>query len=209
MTGESQIGKNRIEALADGVFAIAMTLMAFNLQAPDIPPERVGAELLPRLRAMVPGFLTYAMSFSVIGIIWIGHHMQYHYIRHVNRTVLWLNLFLLMFVSLIPFSTAMLRRFGNEPAAIWIYSANLVALGCSNALHWWYTVKGRHLADPNMTDADFRIGLVRILVVPMVALLAVALSFFNPAWSVSSYALILIFYFALMGKTVLPLKRRG
>ena len=67
----------RIEALSDGVFPIAMTLMIFNIKVPQIPNERVTAELTLRLLDLWPHFLVYAISFVMLGVYWVGHHNQY------------------------------------------------------------------------------------------------------------------------------------
>ena len=106
---DDHVPKGRIETLADGVFAIAMTLLAFNLQPPGIS-IRDNRDLQAALLAMLPSLQTYVLSFLVIGIYWISHHFQFHYVRRANRTLLWINIFFLMAVATLPFSTAVLGR---------------------------------------------------------------------------------------------------
>src|SRR6266478_4749024 len=128
--------KGRVETLADGVFAIAMTLLAFNLQPPNVPAIGGASDLQAALLAMLPHFRTYVLSFVVIGIYWLSHHFQFHYVRHADRTLLWINILFLMFVATLPFSTAVLGRYGKYQTAIVLYSANLLLVGMTNAIHW-------------------------------------------------------------------------
>src|SRR5262249_17986934 len=124
MDDADNMPKGRVETLADGVFALAMTLLAVNLQPPsplDCPNNH---DLKPVIIAMLPHFRTYVPSFVVIGIYWISHHLQFDYIRRADRTLLWINILFLMFVATLPFSTAVLGRYEGYQASIVLYSAN-------------------------------------------------------------------------------------
>jgi uncharacterized membrane protein len=87
-----ELGKNRIEALSDGIFAIAMTLLVLELHVPDLPPNAPNVQVAPALFKLWPKFLTYAVSFISLGVYWIGHHNMYHVIRRSDRVLLWLNI---------------------------------------------------------------------------------------------------------------------
>jgi uncharacterized membrane protein len=90
------MGKQRLEAFTDGVLAIILTIMVLELKVP------AGSDL-SSLRASVPILLTYALSFTNVGIFWNNHHHMLHVTERINGTVLWANLFLLFWMSLIPF----------------------------------------------------------------------------------------------------------
>lgn len=94
--------KSRVEAFSDGVFAVAITLLVL-----DLHPPSTKASLLAALADAWPEFAAFAVSFAVIGIIWVNHHGVFHRIARVDRTLLFLNLGLLMTVVLIPFVTAL------------------------------------------------------------------------------------------------------
>ncbi|MBV9100969.1 MAG: DUF1211 domain-containing protein [Candidatus Dormibacteraeota bacterium] len=94
--------KSRVEAFSDGVFAVAITLLVLDLH----PPSTHGS-LLAALADGWPEFAAFALSFAVIGIIWVNHHAVFHRIARVDRTLLFLNLGLLLSVVLIPFVTAL------------------------------------------------------------------------------------------------------
>src|SRR3954468_14977678 len=92
------MGKGRLEAFSDGVLAIAITIMVLELKAP--PGHDPAA-----LRAVLPAFLSYALSFVYVGIYWANHHHVFQAVERVNGAVLWANLHLLFWLSLIPFVT--------------------------------------------------------------------------------------------------------
>ncbi len=188
--------KGRIETLADGVFAIAMTLLAFNLQPPAVS-IRDNEHLRSALLAMAPHIKTYVLSFLVIGIYWISHHFQFHYIRRADRTLLWINIFFLMAVATLPFSTAVLGRYEHYRAAIVLYSANLLLVGLVNAIHWAYVTYGRRLVAPELSTDVVRMTMIRILLAPIVAILCAVISFFDVAGAVNFYYAILILYVLL------------
>lgn len=136
------LSKNRIEALSDGIFAVAMTLMILDIRVPEISGMLVSTELLPKLFELWPKFLVYAMSFVISGIYWVGQHNQFHYIRHSDRILLWINIFFLMFVVMIPFSTALLGRYWQQQTALIIYGGNLIIIGLLVYTNWWYATDG-------------------------------------------------------------------
>ena len=100
--------KSRIAALVDGIFAVAMTLLVLDLKLPEGLKMSSDAELWRQLLELTGRFSTYALSFIVLGTFWIGHHSLFHFVRKVNRGLLWLNMLFLLFITLLPFSTNLL-----------------------------------------------------------------------------------------------------
>lgn len=193
---DDHVPKGRIETLADGVFAIAMTLLAFNLQAPSVS-IRDNGDLQSALLNMLPSLKVYVLSFLVIGIYWISHHFQFHYVRRANRTLLWINIFFLMAVATLPFSTAVLGRYEHYQSALVLYSLNLLLVGSVNAVHWAYVTHNRRLVAPDLSAQVVRMTMVRIFLAPSVAVLCIAISFVNVAVAVNFYYVILILYVIL------------
>jgi uncharacterized membrane protein len=117
-----RMGKGRLEAFSDGVIAVIITIMVLELKAPH---GATVEELLP----LLPTFLTYVLSFIFVGIYWVNHHHFFHIIHKVSGGLLWANLHLLFWLSLIPFTTAWMgeNHFTTWPVAI--YGSNLV--GCA------------------------------------------------------------------------------
>src|ERR1043166_9432588 len=131
-----EIGKNRIEALSDGIFAIAMTLLVLEFHVPSLPADAPNVEVLPAMLALWPKFLSYVVAFVSLGFFWVGHHVMYHIIRRADRVLLWLNIVFFMFVSFLPFSTSVLNAFPEAFIAPLFFGANLTTIGWVLFSHW-------------------------------------------------------------------------
>ncbi len=154
------LGKHRIEALSDGIFAIAMTLLVLDLKIPEniVPPGLLTRTLL----ALWPKFLSYVMSFALLGVFWIGHHGYSHFLKRTDRWFLWINLLFLLFVALLPFTTDLM---GDNPAhrlAVMIYGANIIALGLTLYCQWSYATSGHRLVGRDLEHELVRKGKKRI-----------------------------------------------
>src|ERR671936_985379 len=101
--------RGRLEAFSDGVFAVAITLLALDLALPG--PGRDNGPLLGQVGAHWPSFVAYLISFFTIGIIWVNHHAVLDNIAHVDRKLLFLNLVLLLFVVALPFATGTMAEY--------------------------------------------------------------------------------------------------
>jgi uncharacterized membrane protein len=189
-----QLARNRIEALTDGVFAVAMTLLVLDIKVPELPQPMATDELLRQLLALWPKFLSYVISFVILGVYWVGHHVQLSFIRRADRPLLWINILFLLWVALVPFSTALLSAYSQSQAAVIIYGANLIAIGLSLALHWWYVTTERRHVDPDIHPGLVRGAMYRTLMGPVVYLIAIAVSFFTTQLSLVLYALVPILY---------------
>jgi uncharacterized membrane protein len=175
----------RIEALADGVFAIAMTLLVIEIHVPEIP---AGSSLAAALLHLAPNVIAYAVSFIILGTLWIGHHAQFHFIRRVDRPLLWINIHLLLFIAFLPFSTALLAEHYREPLAATVYGATLLGAGVFLYGHWSYATTGRRLVDPGLQEPVVRTVTLRILGGHAVYASAVLLSWLNPYLGLALFA---------------------
>jgi uncharacterized membrane protein len=118
---------NRLEAFSDGVIAIIITIMVLELRAPAEPT-------LAALANLAPEFLTYALSFLIAAIMWVNHHHFVHGVRTVTARLLWSNLFLLFWMSLIPFVTEFVSKNFREPLAVALYGLDLFLCSTGFAL---------------------------------------------------------------------------
>jgi TMEM175 potassium channel family protein len=116
------MSKGRLEAFSDGVIAILITIMVLELKTPQ------GFDLLA-LRPMIPVFLAYVLSFIVLGIYWNNHHHMFHATDRVNGAILWANLHLLFWLSLIPAVTAWIGETSSAPVPTAVYGAVLLMAG--------------------------------------------------------------------------------
>ena len=170
---------NRVEAFSDGVFAFAITVLVLALGVPEI-----GTPLGPALLRLWPDYLAYAMSFIVIGAIWINHHAMFRHIIRADQWVLILNLLQLLFVAFLPFPTAVLARaFSSgidEPLATALYGATLAALGLFVAGTWSYAAKRHQLLDDRISPEKARSLQRRYLVGPVFYAVAAAIGLVVP-----------------------------
>jgi uncharacterized membrane protein len=128
----------RIAALSDGVFAVAMTLLVLDLHAPAAATIHGESELWQALLALAPKVLIYLMSFLTLGIFWVGQQAQIHYLSHGNRDLTWLQLGFLFGISLMPFSTSFMAEFIDYRVALLLYWANILFLGVMLYASWRY-----------------------------------------------------------------------
>ena len=117
--------KSRIAALVDGIFAVAMTILVLDLKLPEGVKLSGNSEVWNQLRGLTGRFSMYALSFIVLGSYWIGHHSLFHYVRRVDRVLIWLNLLFLLLITLLPFSTNLLSGHSHLQIPVVVYGTNL------------------------------------------------------------------------------------
>jgi len=169
-----------VEALTDGIFAVAMTLLILDIKVPLVAHP---ADLPPELLALWPRFVSYAVSFVMLGIYWVGHHNQFHLIRRTDRALLWINIVFMMTICVVPFSTALLSAYTMLPIALAVYGVNLVAIGLILYGHWAYATHGHRLVDQDLDPKVIRFASRRILIGPIVFAAASILSLVSPVVS--------------------------
>jgi len=127
----------RLAALSDGIFAVAMTLLVLDLHIPTAAQVHGDGELLAALCALGPQWLAYLMSFLTLGIFWAGQQTQLNHIGEGTRDLTWIHLLFLFFITLLPLSTRLLAEFITFRTALLIYWLNILALGAT--LYWSWT----------------------------------------------------------------------
>ncbi|MBN2058636.1 MAG: DUF1211 domain-containing protein [Candidatus Saganbacteria bacterium] len=203
MTNEEQnlgLTSGRIETLTDGVFAIAMTLLVLNLGLPQLEEGLSPVGLHTLLLSQGQKFFNYALSFILLAVFWMIHHQQFHHIKRTDRVHIWINIFILMFVALIPFSTSLIGDYSNDWMAEFFFGGNMFLVGVLFELNWTYATRIKPLAD-NISAKYMVVAMRRGLVTPLVALAAMILALLRLP-STHIYLLIPIIL-------TLPLFRRG
>jgi uncharacterized membrane protein len=171
----------RIEALSDGVFAIAMTLLILDIKVPVSEAIYTESDLIKAFLGLTPKLLSYLLSFITLGIYWAAQSTQFHFISKIDRNLNWIGLFFLLFVSLIPFTTAFLSQHITFRFAIFVYWLNIIMLGLILALHWNYAKKNSFISlseneNVQVTKAIKR----RVVESSLLYTLGALLSFINP-----------------------------
>ncbi|HEY4839758.1 MAG TPA: TMEM175 family protein [Candidatus Acidoferrales bacterium] len=188
---ERGLTTNRIESLSDGVFAIVLTLMVFQIRVPaDVAPN----ELWPRLMKQAPEFYSYAISFILVGIYWVAHHNMYHLVKRSTRPLLWMNLLFLMFVGFVPYSVALVGRYADVQRVMIIYGVHLMIISGLLFLQWWYVTRHKELLVTTLNPQFVRSVDVKILQAPVVCVLAILTSFISVRGSYLLYLLTIVMY---------------
>ena len=183
--------KTRLEAFADGIFAIAATLLTLNLAVTEGHP--LGHELL----IIWPQYAAYAISFVTIGIIWINHHTVMHQIAHVDRTFLTLSVLFLAVIAFIPFPTRLLAQHiqddGAQAAAL-LYGSTLTLTAVFFNVIWRYAAWGRRLLRQDAEEKAVQ-GISRSYALgPPIYLAATVVAFKSPVASAALFGVLAIFY---------------
>jgi uncharacterized membrane protein len=191
------VATNRLEAFSDGVFAIAITLLVLEIRV----PEGAAGDLAHELASQWPSYLAYLVSFLVIGIIWMNHHAVIDHLRRADRPLMALNLFLLLWIGLIPWPTRLVAEYmrdGGEPerVAALVYAGTMTMMGVAFGLMWSYASHDRRLIGSNLSDAEIRRRTLRFTIgAPIYALSILVAVFSAPACLVIIAALAV--YYAL------------
>jgi uncharacterized membrane protein len=184
--------KGRIETLADGIFAVAMTLLVLDIKAPTNHKFETAPDLLRYLSALEHSFAMYAISFFVLAIFWIAHHLLFHFVRHADHRMLWLNIAFLLLVTFVPFSTDLLGDQGHLLLPVVVYGVNLLALGSLLALQLRYLVKTPALATADLTPVIVKQMWRDLRVHGYVPLASMAVSLISPRTGMYMYLLLAI-----------------
>jgi len=179
------MGKGRLEAFSDGVIAVIITIMVLELQAPH-------GSTLADLRPKIPSFLSYLLSFIFVGIYWNNHHHMLHAVRKINGRILWANLHLLFWLSLVPFATDWMGINHLAAVPVALYGTLLFMCGVAYTILAYeligYEGKGSTLARALGRDYKGKSSLVFYGI-------AVPMAFVNPLISIALYVVVAFMWF--------------
>jgi uncharacterized membrane protein len=161
----------RIAAFSDGVFAIAITLLALQL---DIP-SGIDVDVWTELGGLQSSFVSFAISFAVIGSYWVAHHRLFSVLERYDRRLIWLNLLSLFFIVLMPFTTSLVGEHGNVPVSVVVYAVSIALAGFANTGMAAYALAGHRLCAPEVDENMTKYYIWRGLVIALVFLASLAL----------------------------------
>jgi len=179
----------RVEALSDGVFAIAMTILVLNISVPTaatVATDRLGEALVK----LAPQVLVYVMTFINLGVLWVGQHNQYHFITRADRWFLWINISYLLLISFMPLATALLGQYPLHRLALIVYGVNLIGATLILWLHWHYATAGGRLTGTRIPDRVVRLADHRILRSAAAFAIALALALVFPPASLALFLIV-------------------
>ena len=180
---------DRLQVLADGVFAVAMTLLVLDLRLPDVEANGNRA-LWDQLLDLGPQLAAYLLSFTMLGTFWLAQHTFLERCRRSDRMLAWATLTFLFFVSTLPFSASTLAEHVHLSLAVGLYWANLLGLGLALGWQIW------HADSAGLTDDPGALSLVRRRLVLAQSLYAVAaaLALLSPPAGIIGLAVVQLFF---------------
>jgi uncharacterized membrane protein len=190
------VDSGRLEAFSDGVFAVAITLLALNLVISGPGPHQ--PTLAAKLGDHWPVFAAYAVSFATIGIIWVNHHALFKNISEIDRTLLFVNLLLLFFVVSIPFVTDTIAAYlraggGNAALAGALYQGVFEAMSISFTLLFWQAIRREHL-QVSLTPQQARQATIRFGIGNLGYIAGIGLAFASAPASLALSGLVAVYY---------------
>jgi len=183
---EDESGFERLIFFSDAVFAIAITLLIIDIHLPD----NAGSDLAGALRHLEPSFEGFVISFLVIALYWVSHHRLFGSIRTYDTRLIWINIWILMLIVFLPFSSSMVSSYGEHRVAVIFYALNLAAIGLLFLLLWLYATYHGRLISPSTPIAVIRRTTLRLGVPPLVFFLSIPIALVNT--NVAKYSWLMI-----------------
>jgi uncharacterized membrane protein len=183
----------RLAALSDGIFAFAMTVLVLDLRVPALDAVHNERDLWHALAALSPRLLMYMMSFLTLGIFWVGQQTQLNHLSASNIRLSWIHIGFLFFVTVIPFSTALLAEFIAYRIALLAYWLNVLCLGAALYLSWGCATKSGLVKDdigPDVPAAVCR----RIEIAQALYAIGALLCIIDTRWSIGFIVLVQLYY---------------
>ena len=184
----------RLDQLSDGIFAIVMTVLVFELQVPNVIGHINNAVLWVEVEKLLPLFLSYILSFALLFTYWRAHHFFISiYAKNVDPMLTNINALFFMLVSLIPFSASFLGRYNENEISVVIFGVHIILIGLS--LFWMrsYVLYSEHIKNPEISHREIRGSTVRTLVPVVFAVIAIFLAYKNIKISLAIFGLAVLF----------------
>lgn len=169
----------RTVSFSDAVIAIAITLLALDLEVPQIPESLAAAELPSALLELWPKFFSFLLSFWIIGFYWLAHHRLFQHVRAYDRGMLLINLLFLMWVVLMPFSSALIGEYESQQLPVIIYAVHNIFTSLTLTWLWRHASKEGRLAETTLDPRVVRYNRLRALFIPTVFVLSIGISFIS------------------------------
>jgi uncharacterized membrane protein len=181
----------RLVSFSDGVFAIAVTLLVFNLKVPQISPADAHLLLPQMIKHMLPNFTTYVLSFLLIAIYWTFHHRILNVVTHIDTTFLWLNICYLLLISFIPFPAALFGSYPNETFSFIFYILSMILVNVVTMMMLAYASYKNRLISKELPGAIVKYLFYRQFTTVLIFLLSIPLALYK--LQIAQYCLFILF----------------
>ncbi len=173
---------DRIISLSDAVFAFSLTLQAVDLIVPELKPGEI-SQLSSQLLGEWPRFVYFLLTFLITGAFWFSHHRTFRFIRRYDDMLMRLNLYYLLFIVVMPFTTKLLNEYGQVQITVIIAALSYAIPGLLLSLMWHYASKGHYLIDNQLPPEFIKLINLKNLITPSVFIISIPFSFIKPSYS--------------------------
>ena len=191
---KSSLELERIVFFTDAVMAIVATILVIDLRVPDLPINEIMTQLPTLLIDLIPKYMSYALSFLIIGSFWVRHHIMFSYVKRYNYRLIWLNIIFLLFVALIPFSTAVLGVSSFVSVAVILYSGIVAIAAGLYSIMWHYATSGHRLVDSDLSMSIIHKEQYRSLITVTSFTMAIPVALLDPRMSLVIWAVMPILF---------------
>lgn len=195
-TGVMGFTVERVNALSDGVFAVAITLLVVSIAVPSIRGTVTEGKLAHGIGLLWPHYFAYVLSFIIVGMFWISHHSLFSIIRRVDKALIWMNILYLLLIVFVPYTANLLSLFGKTMVATVMYAAVLGAAGLFQAGMAFYAVRGRRLVDDEFEMEQAGQYMRHSLAMTVIFLISIGIAFASP--TIAQMSWILLFFTPLL-----------
>lgn len=188
--------QQRLNGLSDGIFAIVMTLLALELHLPNVESvaNPTSLDVLSGLISIVPSFLSFLLSFTLLFTYWRSHHfLTSVYAKNLSVGLANYNALFFLFITLIPFSSQLLGKYSDVSAAIAVYGANVIAIGVTLLLMRMHIERSRKIDTAPISRDEWRSGYIRIVLPIISAVIGIIVGFYNPSLSIGIFIFSILF----------------
>ena len=185
---------SRLDQLSDGIFAIVMTILVFQIKLPDIWGPIDNAVLWSEIEKLLPVLLSYILSFALLFTYWRAHHFFISvYAKNIDSILTNINALFFMLISLVPFSASLLGQYSKNELSVVIFGIHIILIGLT--LYWMrrYVLFSPHIHNPEISKHEILGSTVRTLAPVVFSLIAIPLSFLSIELSLFLFTLAVIF----------------
>jgi uncharacterized membrane protein len=186
--------QSRLDELSDGIFAIVMTLLVFELKVPELHMPVTNFDLFVGLHQLVNPFLSYVLSFSLLFTYWRAHHyIASVYAKNIDGKLTNINALFFFLVGLVPFTTSLLGKYSDTQAAIAIYGVHMILISLTILWMREYVFESEEIKNIKVSKVEYYNGQIRTYVPIISALLAICVSFIDIKLSLAIYTFAILF----------------
>ena len=189
MESKSEMQFERIVFFSDAVFAIAITLLVIEIKVPHLELGAPDSGFLSSVIKLIPKFVGFFLSFFLVGAYWVGHHRIFGFIDRWNYGLIWRNIFFLMAIAFVPFSTAFFSEYSTRFVPLAVYAISFSLAGALEIFMWRYAIKS-DLLRPDADQRDVEHLTWRMSVLPAIGIVAILIGLINPIFSGFAFLLI-------------------